>query len=65
LFCQGLLEIYCTSAFIALGDFEKAKQVDKVNEKRPPVAASENQPSVPAQNTKLQSLRMSQEQQKG
>jgi len=48
----------------ALGDFEKAKQVDKVNEKRPPTSsANSSSPSTSAQNTKLHSLRQSQEKQ--
>jgi len=42
-----------------LGDFEKAKNVDKVNEKRPPI--TEDLPMSPKQNPKLQSLRQSQE----
>ena len=42
---------------IALGDFEKAKTVDKVNEKRPSISADENLPQ--ATNEKLKNLRAS------
>jgi len=51
----GLLSQGVDAIRLALGDFEKAKSVDKVNEKRPQL---ENQP--PQQNSKLLSLRLSQ-----
>jgi len=52
----GLLSQGVDAIRNALGDFEKAKSMDKVNEKRPPPMENPQH-----QNTKLHSLRQSQE----
>jgi len=52
----GLLTQGVDAIRLALGDFEKAKSVDKVNEKRPPSLENRS----PKMNSKLMSLRLSQ-----